>query len=257
MPSAMNLNLTLQLNELLPVYRTDKGNQAVSLRDVHALVESRKPYATWEKAKLNEHRLVEKRDYVIISDLQVTNSKRGRKRVECIVPLAIAKKIALGVNTAAGDRVKDYFLHCEAIALRGLQTQSPQPTATPLLLLTNTQEQVRQVKAAASHLMRNGNSPGPVINHFRRTMRLLTSCTPSEYVKAAVARGLRVGSLSGRQLLRRLEPAKACTAAFMDESVRHGKTLEQLEAAGIPQALPAAFEAMLRAGITPAELSAS
>lgn len=253
----MNLNLTLQLNELLPVHRTDKGTQVVCLRDVHALVEARRRYATWEKGKLNEHGLIENRDYVRISDLQVTNSKRGRKRIECIVPLAIAKKIAMGVNTTAGDRVKDYFLYCEAIALRGLQPQSLQPTATPLLLLANTQEQVRQVKAAASHLMRYGNSPGPAINHHRRTMRLLTSCTPSEYVRAAVARGLRVGSLSGRQLLRRLEPAKAAAAAFIDESVRHGKTLEQSEAAGIPKALSAAFEAILNAGITPAELSAS
>ena len=251
----MNLNLTLQHNELLPVHKTGKGTQVVTMRDIHASLESRKPYSPWQKAKIKEHRLVENRDYVIISDLQVTNSKRGRKRTECIVPLAIAKKIALGVNTAAGDKVKDYFLRCEAIALRGLQPQMPQPTATPLLLLTNTQEQVRQVKAAAAHLMRYGNSPGPAINHFRRTMRLLTSCTPSEYVKAAVAPGLRVGSLSGRQLLRRLEPAKAATAAFMDEQVQRGRTLEQLADAGIPDALPVAFAAMLRAGIMPAELS--
>lgn len=66
-----------------------------------------------------------------------------------------------------------------------------------------------------------------------------------------------MGSLSGRQLLPRLEPAKACTAAFIDEQVRNGKTLEQLDAADIPKTFSAAFEAMLNAGITPAELSAS
>jgi phage anti-repressor protein len=250
----MNLSLTLQHNELLPVHRTEKGTQVVCLRDVHARVEARKRYATWAKGKLNEHGLIENVDYVIISDLQVTNSKRGRKRIECIVPLAIAKKIAMGVNTAAGDRVKDYFLHCEDIAIRGLQPRTPQPTATPLLLLANTQEQVRQVKAAASHLLRHGNSPLPAINHHRGVMRLLTGCMPSQYVRAAVARGLRVGSLSGREVLRRLEPAKACSAAFLDEQVRHGKTLEQLAAAGIPQALATAFEAILNAGIMPAEL---
>ena len=250
----MNLNLKLQHNDLLPVYRTDKGNQAVSLRDVHSLLEPAKRFATWAKLKIKEHRLVEKKDFIIIGDLQVTNKKQGPKRIEYVVPLAIAKKIAMGVNTAAGDRVKDYFLHCEAIALRGLRPQTPQPMVTPLLLLVNTQEQVRQVKATAAHLLRYSNSPVPAINHHRGTMRLLTGCTPTEYVRAAVARGLRVGSLSGRQVLRRLEPAKACSAAFLDEQVRHGKTLEQLAAAGIPQALFIAFDAIIRAGITPAEL---
>ena len=110
MPSAMNLNLKLQHNELLPVYMTGKGNQAVSLRDIHAELEPAKDFSTWAKAKMKEHRLVEKRDYVkvsVINPLQVENRKRGRQRIEYIVPLPIAKKVAMGVNTAAGDMVKD------------------------------------------------------------------------------------------------------------------------------------------------------
>ena len=253
----MNLGLTLQHDELLPVYRTAMGNQAVSLRDVHTALEPAKPFATWAKSKIKEHRLIEKKDYVIISDLQVTNSKRGRKRIEYIMPLPIAKKVAMGVNTAAGDKVKEYFLRCESIALRGLQPLVPQPTATSLLRLANPEEQIHQVKAAASHLLRHSNSPLPAINHHRSVMRLLTGVMPSQYVRDAVARGLRVGSLSGRQVLRRVEPAKAAVAAFLDEQIRHGKTLEQLADAGIPKALSAAYEAILNAGITPAELSAS
>lgn len=40
----------------------------------------------------------------------------------------------------------------------------------------------------------------------------------------------------------------------MDEQVQRVHTLEQLADASIPKALPTASEAMIRAGITPAEL---
>lgn len=134
------------------------------------------------------------------------------------------------------------------------QLRGPQPSATPLTEFTKTTVQVEQVKAAASHLFRFSDGPGDLIAHHRGIMKSLTDRTPSQYVRDAVARGLRVRSFSGRQVLRRLEPAKAATAAFMDQQIQRGRTLEQLASAGIPQALSAAFEAMLHCGITPAEL---
>ena len=71
-----------------------------------------------------------------------------------------------------------------------------------------------------------------------------------------MAQGLRVASFSGRSLLRRFEPAKACTAAFLDDARVRGKSLAQLEAAGVVQALPQAFDALLRAGYSLDELGA-
>ena len=132
----------------------------------------------------------------------------------------------------------------------------PQLT-TPLVDFTKPTVQLQQVKAAASHLFRFSDGPGDVMAHHRNVMKYLTDRTPSQYVRDAVASGLRVRSLSGRQVLRRLEPAKAATAAFLDQQVQRGRSLEQLADAGIPKALSAAFEAMLRCGITPAELSDS
>ncbi|MDB5235438.1 MAG: hypothetical protein JWR44_2431, partial [Hymenobacter sp.] len=55
----MNLALTIQHNDLVPVYKTGKGNQAVSLRDIHEQLEPAKDFSTWAKAKLKEHRLTE------------------------------------------------------------------------------------------------------------------------------------------------------------------------------------------------------
>lgn len=88
-------------------------------------------------------------------------------------------------------------------------------------------------------------------------MRVLVGKTPTEYVQAAVANGLRVGSFSGRELLRRLDPARAATAAFFDDQLQRGITLQQLTNARLHEVLPAAFEAMLHAGIVAPELRAA
>lgn len=50
------------------------------------------------------------------------------------------------------------------------------------------------------------------------------------------------------------QQAQAATGAFLAQQVARGHTLEQLAAAGLPETLAAAFVAMLRCGITPAEL---
>lgn len=50
------------------------------------------------------------------------------------------------------------------------------------------------------------------------------------------------------------QQAQRATAAFLEQQVARGHTLAQLSAADVPDTLAAAFAAMLRCGITPAEL---
>lgn len=179
--------------------------------------------------------------------------RRGKKQRQVLMTRAGFTFLAMGfTGQKAAEFKQGYIAQFERMEL---QLRAPQRAATPLADFTRPDVQVQRVKATASQLMRLNHDPNDVMAHHRGVMKYLTTRTPSQYVRDAVARGLRVRSLSGRQVLRRLEPAKAATAAFMDEQVERGRTLEQLAAAGIPDALPAAFAAMLRAGITPAELS--
>lgn len=132
--------------------------------------------------------------------------------------------------------------------------QLPPPLA--LASLAQRAVQVQGTKEVATQLLRSSAGKYGLIQHHRGVMRCLVGVTPTEYVRAAVATGLRVASCSGRELLRRLEPSKAATAAFFDDQLRRGKTLEQLTTARLHEVLPHAFAAMLACGIIPAELSA-
>jgi Rha family phage regulatory protein len=177
---------------------------------------------------------------------------RGKKQRLFIMTRAGFTFLVLGfIGKKAAEFRQGYIAQFDRMEA---QLRAPQPAAVPLPEFIKPTVQVQQVKAAASHLFRLNHNPADIMQHHRGVMKCLTACTPSQYVREAVAKDLRVRSLSGRQLLRRLEPAKAATAGFLDEQVARGHTLEQLAAAGIPETLSAAFAAMLRCGIIPAEL---
>jgi hypothetical protein len=138
--------------------------------------------------------------------------------------------------------------------LQRLQVSHPAPRK--LADFAKPAVQIECVKQVGQALYGPDNNPEEIIKHHRRVSVLLTGKRPSDYVKSFVKRGLRVASYTGRQLMRRMEPAKACTAAFLDDARVRGKSLAQLEAAGVVEALPQAFDALLRAGYSLDELGA-
>lgn len=179
--------------------------------------------------------------------------KRNRKQRAVMMTREGFIYLALSLTGSKAAAFRQKYIH--QFEAMDNQLRNTTVLATPLTDFTKPAIQVQQVKAAASYLFGFGVGVGEVMRHHRAVMRLLTGVQPSTYIRNAVARGLKVKSLSGRQVLRRLEPQLAATAAFLDEQVQKGHTLEQMAAAGITSALPVAFAAMMKAGITPAELS--
>jgi Rha family phage regulatory protein len=166
-------------------------------------------------------------------------------------------RLVMGFTGKKAAAIKEaYIAEFDRMEAR-LRTQGPPPLPIPLSAFSNRQVQVRCTKQAAQQLLHSPAGKYGLILHHRGVMQILVGKTPTEYVKAAVAAGLRVASYSGRELLRRLDPPRAATAAFLDDQLRRGKSLEQLTTAGVPQALTDAFAAMLRAGITTPELQAA
>jgi phage anti-repressor protein len=237
-------------NDLFPVYESHQGEKIVSLRDVHAALHVKKSFTKWAELKAVEHGLLEGADFVK-KYLQVQIKSAGRQRIEYILPLRVAKKVAMGVNTPDAEFVKDYFLLCEEVAVN--VTQALQPKPLRLVDFTSTAVQVECSKSVAAHLMRDTN-PAPAIDHFRETCKILTGLKPSQYRNSFLTQGIRVASFSGRKLLRRFEPAKACTAAFLDDARQRGRNVAQLAAAGVVEAVTPAFDVLLRVGYTMEEL---
>lgn len=121
---------------------------------------------------------------------------------------------------------------------------------------TEVPVQIEAVKNVAGALIGRSAEGFGIINHHRAVMVALTGERPSLYVSHAVEEGLRVKGKSGRAVLRLREPAKAATAAVMDDAVRQGHSINDIKAAGMVDALPKAFEAILSLGLKSADLEA-
>ena len=137
-----------------------------------------------------------------------------------------------------------------------LQPQQAADEVARLVKYTNPLVQIECVKGVAGALVGKAPQGFGIINHHRAVMKLLTGERPSEYVTHALQSGLKVRGKSGRAVLRIQEPHKAATAAVLDDAVRAGKTLDNIKASGVAEALPQAFAAIIQLGLKPADLAA-
>ena len=98
-------------NELIPVYE-HAGQQAVNTRELHEFLEVGKDYSNWFKYRVAQAGFIEDEDYEVVS----ANSGEypgGRPRLDYIVPIDIAKEIAMMENNEKGREVRRYFITVE------------------------------------------------------------------------------------------------------------------------------------------------
>lgn len=181
--------------------------------------------------------------------------RHNRQQPVVVMRRAGFVRLVMSFTGKKAAAVKEAYI-AEFDRMEAQLSKGPPPDPIPLPNFASRQVQVQCTKQAARQLLHSTAGKYGLIQHHRGVMRVLVGKTPTEYVQAAVARGLRVASYSGRELLRRLDPPRAAAAAFLDDQLQRGKSLNELASAGVPQALTIAFAAMLRAGITPQELRA-
>lgn len=103
--------MKLVINELIPVYETDKGEHVVDGRELHQFLKVGKDFSTWMKDRIEKFDLVEGEEYSPI--LGKTNSGGGRPTTDYILKLDTAKEIAMVENNDQGKVVRKYFITVE------------------------------------------------------------------------------------------------------------------------------------------------
>lgn len=87
-----------------------EGKQAVSARDLHCFLGSRREFATWMKDRINKYGLVENQDYVRFDEIVKTT---GGRLIQYILSLDCAKELAMVEGNARGKAARLYFIECE------------------------------------------------------------------------------------------------------------------------------------------------
>jgi anti-repressor protein len=149
------------MNELIKITETN-GKKAVSARDLHSFLESKKQFADWIKHRITKYGLIENIDYQSFS----LNGENGGKSIEYALSLDAAKELSMVEGNTKGKQARKYFIDCEKKYVRSL---------TPLTeieilqrSLTMLMQQEKKVNAIEQRVQEIENKPqiNAPVEHF-------------------------------------------------------------------------------------------
>ena len=95
--------------ELIKININEQGNQAVSARDLHTFLESKKDFSDWIKHRITKYDLIENTDFTTFQG----KSTGGRPSIEIALTIDTAKELAMVEGNAKGKQARKYFIECE------------------------------------------------------------------------------------------------------------------------------------------------
>ena len=126
------------MNELIiirPTLINGAEVNSVNARDLHAVLESKRQFADWIKARIDEVDAIENIDYIVFS--QKNENGNNKSLIEYILSTDIAKEIAMLERNEIGKKVRRYFIEVE---------KAYQNKTTPLNQLDYMQLQLNYLK---------------------------------------------------------------------------------------------------------------
>lgn len=216
------------MNQLINVWQTERGNQAVNARELHAFLGVGRDFSTWIKNKIEKYDFVENKDYCKlyydsfgnrISHLPQSGEQENKGlpvfKIEYVLTLNMAKELAMLENNDKGKEARKYFIKCEEEfrAMRELSHHHPSPEELKWKkweYLSKTLEKIndeKQIKAITSAFLKEVT--GDEIVPYEKTERKTYSATEiSGLIKSRygieIPRNL-IGRLANKYDLKRSE----------------------------------------------------
>jgi len=94
---------------LVPVYKTDTGENVVNGRELWEGLQTKSKFADWIKNKFADCEATENEDFETLSK----NLENGGRTIEYIIKLDTAKEMAMLERNEIGKRVRKYFISVE------------------------------------------------------------------------------------------------------------------------------------------------
>lgn len=143
--------------ELIKIVESKDGERAVSARELHLFLESKRDFSSWIKDRIVKYGLMENIDYQVLhydylgNLLNIRHNKFGESgnqyvsKLEYVLSIDAAKELSMVEGNEKGKEARRYFIACEKIALEKKASYSPAE-----LLLHSAQillEQERRTRA--------------------------------------------------------------------------------------------------------------
>lgn len=174
-------------NELIKISEQN-GKQAVSARELHIFLGSRKDFSSWIKDRIEKYGFVEYHDYEVFTK-SGENSNGGRPLIEYALSLDCAKEIAMVEGNEKGKEARRYFIECEKKLRSIIPTIDFSNPDTILLLAQNWKEE--QTKRIEAEKIIEENKPKVLFTDA--VVGSTSSCLIGELAKIISQNGIEIG----------------------------------------------------------------
>lgn len=99
------------------------GKDAVSARELHNFLESKRDFSNWIKDRIEKYGFIENQDFEVFNKFG-ENSKGGRPQIEYALSIDCAKEISMVEGNEKGRQARRYFIEREKKAQNLLQSIS-------------------------------------------------------------------------------------------------------------------------------------
>lgn len=142
------------METLVKIWQTSQG-RAVSARELHELINSKKHFASWIRERIETYGFVENKDYQVIKGeveffpTEGKSNKIGRPRIEYALTISMAKELAMIENNEVGRKVRNYLIKMEEEYQQLLLNKSLSPDEIKLELEKSKVAKLAELNKAA------------------------------------------------------------------------------------------------------------
>lgn len=111
------------MTELIKISENERGDQAVSARELHQFLEVGRDFSNWIKDRISKYGFIEGEDfykaYFTKDGVEIQLAKSGELgdlksyRIEYVITLDMAKQLSMVENNEKGNLARRYFIECE------------------------------------------------------------------------------------------------------------------------------------------------
>lgn len=186
------------MHELIPIYKNENGIQAVSARELHSFLESRRRFADWIKDRIEKYGFISGQDYEMLyydyagNRLNISHHNFMKSenqhiaKIEYALTLDAAKELSMVEGNEKGRQARRYFIEVDKKFRAGVAAQLPQTFADALRLAADQQEQLERQKALIQE-----QAPKVLFADAVETSR--HSCLVGELAKILKQNGVDIG----------------------------------------------------------------
>lgn len=99
------------MRELIKITEQN-GQKAVSARELHKFLESKRDFSNWIKDRIEKYGFIENQDFEVFNNFG-ENPNGGRPAIEYALTIDTAKELAMVEGNEKGKQARRYFIECE------------------------------------------------------------------------------------------------------------------------------------------------